>query len=355
MSHELTIRENGIVEAAFAVQESAGLDLPWHKLGTMLPGPMTSVEAITAAHMDWLVEQRPMGLHVDHGPQASERYTWQEVPGKLANVRSDNGLYLGDVSKSYKIVQNHEAFRFLDSLVDEGSLEYVSAFSMYEGRKICLVATLPQVDTLIEADPTLRYLMFSSTHDGSGAIKFGATSVRIVCANTHALALKKNGQTIRELSVSHTGDIMDKLERAKQIIGLANTRFDERAQQAAQLAERRLTGQEWQAFLDLICPRLDPMDPDHTERRAAAIDATRTGIEQAYQNERQSVGGIASTAWAAYNAVSEYVDHLPRRGATRARRAEARFNVQLYGTGADAKDRAWDTVLKIAGIDSQAG
>ena len=64
--------------------------------------------------------------------------------------------------------------------------------------------------------------------------------------------------------------------------------------------------------------------------------------------ESQRLPGIERTAWAAFNAVTEHIDHLPRRGATPERKAEARFNVCLYGPGRDMKERAFQAAYRFA-------
>jgi hypothetical protein len=64
--------------------------------------------------------------------------------------------------------------------------------------------------------------------------------------------------------------------------------------------------------------------------------------------DAQRLPGIERTAWAAFNAVTEHIDHLPRRGATPERKAEARFNVCLYGPGRDMKERAFQAACKFA-------
>lgn len=354
MAHELTIRENGTVEAAFTVDHAQQLDTPWHGLGTLLDHTMTSAEAMSAAQLDWTVEQRPMAIgEIMDGRHATPGIKWHQTD-LLANVRGDTGLFLGHVTPAYQVVQNVDAFRFLDALVDEGSMEYVSAFSLRGGKQVLLVSLLPTIDSIVEADPNLRYVLMSLTHDGTGAIKFGPTSVRAVCANTYALALATDSRTIRDLSIRHTGNMDEKLAQAKSILRLANAGFQEHADRARRMAEAKLTAADWTRYLNICCPLLDRADPDWTPRRDEAIRETRRGITQAYLSNRQQLPGIEESAWAAFNAVTDYVDHLPRRGADRTRRAEARFNVTLYGTGRDMKQHAFTAACRLAGIETAA-
>jgi len=81
---------------------------------------------------------------------------------------------LGVVTDRYKIVQNHEAFAFTDALIGEG-VKYETAGSLQEGRKIWLLAKLPD-RYIMEGERIEPYLCFSSSHDGNGSIKVCITT-----------------------------------------------------------------------------------------------------------------------------------------------------------------------------------
>ncbi|WP_437187827.1 DUF932 domain-containing protein [Planctomicrobium sp. SH668] len=343
MAHQITVRSNGFAEAAFSRKPA------WHGLGVVLDHDMRSQEAITAAGLDWSVVQYPLAYKRPATSETESQPEYTELPEHLANVREDTGLFLGNVTKWYKVVQNRDAFKFLDALVDDGELTYESAFSMNGGKQVVLLAKMPKVDLIGEEDEQLRYILMGLHHDGSGAIRFGATSVRVVCANTYGLALSKNKGNIRELSISHTGDIDQKLEQAKSILRTANSRFDVYAEEARRLTQCRLTRDQWTEFLNVMCPVPSKVDPDWTARREVAILETRNQISTRYfTSPTNTLQGMEETAWAAFNAVTEFVDHLPRRGATVQQKSECRFNVTQYGPGRDQKERAFEAACRLA-------
>ncbi len=269
-----------------------------------------------------------------------------EIPGQRVNLRSDNRQPLGIVTDKYKVIQNSEGFRFLDSLIEEREMEYESAFSLRGGRQVVLLARLPIVDTIVAEDTIQRYVILSLSHDGTSGVNFGPVATRVVCANTYAMAEREG--TMKGLSIRHQGKIEDKLEQARAIIGLVNHQFDEYRKTGRLLAASPFDQETWIEYLDLLCPRIDPRDPDWSDRRERNIEDTRRAIEQTYRNERQQTA--PDTAWAAFNAVVEHIDHLPRRGQTRRQKAEARFNVCLYGPGRDMKKRAYELACRFAGL-----
>lgn len=350
MAHEITIREDGFAEAAFA------RDAAWHGLGQIVAGAMSSKEALEQAGLDWEVAPRPLWygepktIQTPEGPV--DTYDYHEVEGNVANVRADTGLVMGIVSDKYQIVQNAEAFDFLDSLLENHELEYESAFSLRGGRNVVITALLPGVDEIVDGDAMLRYILLGMAHDGTAAINFGLTSTRVVCANTYRFALDSDGKTIKELSIRHAGKISDRLERAREIIGVANAGFDSYTDVCRKLADCQLSRDDFGAYLDVMCPVPAKLDPDWTATREKRILETRDAIKRLYDEaEGCQLDGVRGTAWAAFNAITEHVDHLPRRGATPERRAEARFNVTLYGAGRDQKDRAFKAACRLAAIE----
>jgi len=135
-----------------------------------------SEETLKLSGLDWNVVQRPI-MTDDLTP----------IPGYKANIKETDNRVLGVVTDRYKVVQNSEAFAFTDALLGEG-VKYETAGSLQDGKKIWLLAKLHKKYIIVgeQIDP---YLVFNSSHDGSGAIKVAMTPIRVVCQNTLNLAL----------------------------------------------------------------------------------------------------------------------------------------------------------------------
>ena len=173
------------VETMFSVREK-----PWHGLGTIVAEAPTSKDALHLAGLDWNVVQSPIFA-------GGER-----IEGYKANVRDSDKQILGVVTDRYKVIQNTEAFAFTDKLLGAG-VRYETAGSLQNGRKVWLLATLPK-EFIIAGERISPYLVFSNTHDGSGAVRVAITPIRVCCNNTLNLAL---ATAQRSFSMIHTGDI----------------------------------------------------------------------------------------------------------------------------------------------------
>lgn len=273
---------------------------PWHFAETedrckIIQEAPNSKEALIAAGLDWTVEQTP--VYMDDGT---------EIKNYKANIRSDDKTVLGIVTNRYQIVQNADAFSFTDAIVGEtedGIVRYETAGSLNGGKRVWLLAKMPTKKVL--DDDVEPYMVFSNSHDGTGAIKVAATAVRVVCNNTLSLALK-NAQ--RFWTTKHIGNMEDKLEEARHCLGMANKYMTEFEKEADRLANTRLTRDQ----LNEILNELFPVDENDSDRKKANIQSMKDGFYICYA--MPDISQYKDTAYGAINAMSDYVWHsAPKR------------------------------------------
>lgn len=260
--------------------------VPWHGLGTKVDEAPTSAEALRLAGLDWTVEQKNIQLC---GGARIQNYK--------ANVRSSDGQLLGIVSDRYKIVQNNEAFEFTDSIIG-GDVRYETAGSLNGGKKIWLLAKLPETE--IVGDKMEPYMCFSNTHDGSGAIRVCMTPVRVVCANTLNLALDT---ARRSWSVRHTGDLQSKMHEARVCLQMANAYMGELAKEADRLANTSVSRDQLNQILD----ELFPIDESSSQREKDNMKKLKEEYMICYY--APDILKFQNTAWGAVNAMSDMISH----------------------------------------------
>lgn len=264
---------------------------PWHGLGTMVEEAPTSADALRLAGLDWDVLQKD--VQICGGAR---------VPNYKANVRSSDGNVLGIVTDSYKVVQNKDAFAFTDNLIC-GDVRYETAGSLRNGRKVWLLAKLP--DSEIAGDKTEPYLCFSNTHDGSGAIRVCMTPIRVVCNNTLNFALRS---AKRSWSVRHVGDIQAKLHEARMCLEMADKYMDGLGKYADQMANTTLTDERLQAVLN----EMFPVSEDASAREKTNMKRAKDEFMVCYF--APDLVKFQGTVWGALNAMSDMATHnTPRR------------------------------------------
>ena len=226
MAHNIALDSKTQEHAFFSRKE-----IPWHRLGQVVEKALTSEEAIKAAHLDYQVEQFPLLAKISDEVQPP-------VPGKFATVRTDTNQVLGVVGSRYEIVQNSQAFDFVDEIVGSKEAVFETAGALGNGEKIFVTAKLPTNIRIAKTDDIIEeYILFTSAHDGSGAVYAGFTPIRVVCNNTLNMALRS---VRNKLTLRHTRSVHDNLKMGLQLMGLQRAYSLEFKQNLEALAKKKI-------------------------------------------------------------------------------------------------------------------
>ncbi len=184
-------------------------ETPWHKLGTKVDNLMTSAEAIRAASLDWLVEQRPLAFQDAYGQ-------WVEVDNGYANVRTKDDTFLGYSTERYEPFQIHEMFRFTDSLLQDGVMRYETAGSLFNGKRVWILCRMNN-DYRIADDEYYKFILMANGNDGKFGLHMNPTETRVVCNNTLTWSIGADGKLAR-WSFKHTRNLRAELENARKLM-----------------------------------------------------------------------------------------------------------------------------------------
>ena len=271
------------VETMFYTREK-----PWHGLGTRVEVAPTSADALKMAGLDWEVLQE--SIYTDAG---------DKIAGYKANVRSTDKKVLGVVTDRYKVIQNAEAFEFTDTLLGNG-VRYETAGSLAEGKKVWLLARLPR-EYIIGGERISPYLVFSNTHDGSGAVRVAVTPIRVVCNNTLNLALDT---AKRSWSMVHTGDIKGKIQEAKDTLFMAEEYMDNLGREFERLRKVQMTDEQVKEYIELLLP----LEKNATLTQLRNIKKLREDMASRYF-DAPDLQNVGNNAYRFINAVSDFATH----------------------------------------------
>ena len=303
------------VETMFSVRER-----PWHGLGTVVESAPSSKEALELAGLDWQVHQKDISV------------LWgRTIPGYKANVRDTDGAVLGVVTDKYRVVQNEDAFAFTDELLGEG-VKYETAGSLNGGKKVWILARLPR-EYVISGERISPYLVFSNTHDGSGAIRVAITPIRVVCNNTLNLALAR---AERSFSMIHTGNINEKFEEAKKTLFMADTYMEELGKEFERLRSIKVSDAQVEEYVNMLIP----LDEDATATQIKNARTLRNDILTRYF-DAPDLKVLGKNAYRFVNAASDFATHANPL------RRTVRYKEKLFAKTVDGNpliDRAYQLV-----------
>lgn len=342
MAHELTIRTNGRAEMAFVGET------PWHGLGQSVTKGASIGVWQKEAGMDWeALEATPSVLRA---PSLKTIYFGDHK----ALFRSDNHEPLAIVGQGYQVVQPKEVLEFFRDLTETGGWHIHTAGTLRGGRKLWAMASHGDVGLVGKGDEVRSNLLLATSLDGSMKTTAMLTSVRVVCANTLAMALRGAETGDKAIRVSHRS-IFDP-QVIKQALGVAVDSFESFMEQARQLADTPMDLGQARDLLNVI------FKPTPTK----AVDLSwmgnlaelKSGADLEESKDARSVGRILElfdgagmgadlktakgTSWGLLNAVTQYVDH------EMGRTPDTRLDAAWFGRGNQFKQQAFQLVMEAA-------
>ncbi|MEM3062302.1 MAG: DUF932 domain-containing protein [Nitrososphaerota archaeon] len=320
------------------------LDRPaWQMLGATKSATFrSSADLMQEAGLAWTVEEYPVAFKTSHGME-------REIKHKKALVRSDTKEVLSIVSKKYSVLQNIDAFSFVDQLRNDYGLEYENALSL--GKNIVLITRAPGQDEIVDGDFCYRYLVFSNSHGGY-AIKIFPTSIRVICINTFLAAYSTARKSNTLFTVRHTGQLKEKLHNARLSIEASSEKFSTFLTIARKLAAKKLADEQFKVFVNKLIPvpRKENGENKSKSRNERYQDAINFLF---YEDPKQNQFNINKTGWAAFAAVTEFVDYRKRRGKTPEKEAVTRANDIFFGSGSLLKNKALNILADLVGFTTE--
>lgn len=348
MGHELEIFEDG--SASFISR--ADRPVPWHKLGKTLEGDIDTNTALKEARLaDWNVRLQPKKVVVTD-EDGNEHTVEDEGRQTVVRTHPDTGLpdVLGEVGGRYKVVQNEDAFSFVDFLLDAADNAYwETAGSINEGRVVFGMIRMPKDIELRtspegDVDVTHEYLLVTTSHDGSWQVTIKNTPMRVVCKNTLHGALKGQGLEYR---IRHTQSVDGKIAEAKKALGVSYKFMETFQKQAEAMIQSNITDMEFHRLVESIY--------EHPKKQAERLgkEVSQAAITR-WDNKRDQLmtlykadEAITGTVWGAYNAIVERIDwaRTPREGdRTSLYEAQVGFATQTQKDKDEAFERAYALV-----------
>jgi len=298
----------------------------WHGLGTTLPADSPARfsidESIRLAGLDWQVETRPIFLA-----------DGSQVTGHNAVVRTDCQRVLGVVGDRYTPLQNREQFRWFEPFLATREVAFETCGALRDDQLVWVLAKIQRPDAVVSAgDKIAKYLLLSSSHDGSAATSVGFCPIRVVCWNTLSAGLSHKASQL--FKVKHTRSQADSLAAIRETINLADETFEATAAQYRKLLAMQLSPADLRKYVKLVLEL--PEDESTLSGRA------RNTLADVVELARRGAGNDGRTVWSAYNGVTHYITHAYGHS------ADSRLRANWYGEGRRMNDRAFNLALQLA-------
>lgn len=261
----------------------------WINIGTDIREANNVNEALAISGLDYNVVKQ--NIYLPNGAL---------VPKKFATVQEGTDNVFGVVGDNYELVQNRDAFEFIDGIIPEG-LEFVKAGSTKD--TVYIIAKLPEHYVL--GDEFVPYIIFQNSHNGFSTLRAAICPLRIVCQNQFAMAFKKADNFI---SLRHSSSVHERMLEAQAVLTSAANYMDTFSKEAEELAMIKLS----EAKQTMLINNFFAIPEDASQRKINNMMEKRDEFMVALNQEDNRE--YRGTAWGMMNAFADYVTHLnPKR------------------------------------------
>lgn len=330
-------------------------ETPWHGLGNQLSTNQPLEVWAQQAGMDWRIESSNVSYMAKNERGQSIIMPFEE---QRVLYRSDTHAPLSVVSQRYQEVQPKEILEFYRDLTEQSGFELETAGVLKGGKKFWALARTGQSTALKGKDVSNGYVLLASACDGTLATTAQFTSIRVVCNNTLAIALKGASASAGVIKVPHSTKF--DAEKVKQQLGISVRVWDEHMYEMKQLSQRKVSQQEAKAYFDAVFNNStmsmndpeeniiqfyrqvasNPPQQNKTEPNGKAMTKALEMFNG--QGRGAELSSAKDTAYGLLCSITEFVDHERRAMST-----DHRLDSAWFGAGAGLKQRGLEQALSL--------
>ncbi|WP_051386168.1 DUF932 domain-containing protein [Actinokineospora inagensis] len=343
----------------------------WHRLGTVVPGPMTVADALKLASLDnWAVRLDPVTVPLtgtecpecsaalgdkhtdtceigDHEGEDDSRLVEEDDCVELVGVDDYQAVsrvspftgkreVLSVAGRDYTPIPNEVMGETLSAILDQSGAIVDTAGALRGGRDVFITARLPKGILVGGVDRVELNLAGFNYFQPGRASEFLITPVRVVCANTQAAAL---GNHVSRWSFRHSPAAPAKMAAAREALKITFDYADAFAEEAEKMIKADLAIKDFEAVCREIWPAPDDDARSDVKERDDALTSELMALFKGETNA--NIGGkrTKGSHWSGFQTVIEYVDHrapVPGEDAAAARAQRA-----LLGKGNQVKHQAF--------------
>ena len=334
-------------------------ETPWHGLGNPLT-PNQPIEVwAQQAGMDWQIESSNVSYVAEN--QHKQRIIMPHDEQRVL-YRSDTHAALSVVSQRYQEVQPREILEFYRDLTEQSGFELETAGVLKGGKKFWALARTGQSGMLKGKDVSNGYILLATACDGTLATTAQFTSIRVVCNNTLAIALRGQNSSAGVVKVPHSTKF--DAEKVKQQLGISVCAWDEHMYQMKQLSQRKVTQTEAETYFDAVFNNasLSQTEQDDNIIQYYRNLATQANPTTKAENKTEPNGRAMSKVMTMFNghgrgaelssakdtaygllcSITEFADHERR-----AMSQDHRLDSAWFGAGAGLKQRGLEHALNM--------
>lgn len=280
--------------------------LPWDNLGMDVTNILDIGEALETANLNWEVEAKPVFYETTMNPKNA-------IKNKVAIIRKDNQEFFSEINAKKPIIQNTEAFKFINPLLAKtnGSLERVG----FRDNATHCVIKLPE-ESIVDDEVTPYLVVRNSFNGDSNPLTVFLAPYRLACSNQLMAAMAKTNSIFKTAAVIKDDNQLDTV--LTSILGIKEKKMDHLKIEANKMVNTKVSETAFDKIIAQLYPTTDELGLG--KRKIESNNYYRDALYEAYNKE--DLNNFRGTAWGVFNAFSDAITHSPTF-------AEAKNNINV--------------------------
>jgi phage/plasmid-like protein (TIGR03299 family) len=304
---------------------------PWEELGKDVSATGSLGEAMTEADAFFHVSVRQGYFQDQHfkfdEKQGEAKLKYHAAKCHYYIVRDDIHVVLGACKTKFKPLQNDEAFSFVQSFIEDGICTIDTIGTIGMGQKVWLLAKIcGSKYQVVPGDDIEIFLILVNAHDGTTSVMVGIVPVRIFCSNMFSMLNRSDFQIVK---FKHTGEVAEKLKAVQSAINEQLATVEGFVGRLRELAKTQISYTELDEYFRTVLSV--KTEEDASTKANNKIKRLHELFIHGQGNQQEEVRG---SWYAAYNAVSEYLNYEAGRS------AETRLNSLWFGANNNINHKA---------------
>lgn len=270
-------------------------EVTWSKVGKSVEQCKDMEQVLRASGLDYTVEKRPVYAWDQGG-------YYKEMPNRFITTRKEDNHLYDVVSDKFEIIQNREAFDFVNFMGED--LTFEKAGETANGM-VYIIGKLPQVDIL--GDAFTPYVLFRNGFNGKTKITAAISPLRIVCQNQFNFVFRN---TANAITIRHVRNAEAKLEEARETLRMTADYMSELNLMAERFAAVKISGDRLERVVKYLFPI--PEDTNINPFKRKNLEDQRAAFLAAHNQDDN--GNFRGTAWGLVNAYTDFITHKEPAG-----------------------------------------
>lgn len=257
----------------------------------MYPNPEEINDVLTRAGLNWTV-------------RSEEVMTSSGIilPDKIAIVREDKNIVLGDHSSGYVAFQNYELLDLLYQISNKTGLTLHTGGSFGDGRKVWF--QLKSDDLRLGNDKIEGYISGFNSFDGSTSLSFGNSNKTVSCQNTFWLVYRS-----MQTKMKHSLNMRPKIDEILRNIDRLVVEEKDNFQRIKHMSEMEMSIE----IKNLVIEKL--FDLSKEEKLDSSVISTnkRNKMDRFYIDMNGELKQKGENLWGLFSSVTKYTTHSMKK------------------------------------------